>query len=626
MAVLLPLLLVWAFLLRAWVATPELTSRRFPDESYGRDNLRALLLHGQIRPDNTFYPSLSYLPQAALLAASEGLHRATGAKAFGVFGARGSLSATGYLLCRLLQAVFGTLSLYLTFRIGRRLFSPGVGLGGALLLSVVEWHIRQSAIFKPDILLILTCLLAFLWSLDAAERQELRRYLLAGAGIGLALASKYNAAPMALPLCVAALAGGSWRNWRRWAWLALAGVTAASVFVLLNPFVVVDPGFYVNDFQGTIRHYQDMGVVNQGSHATLPLHALQTLLSASYHGLVVGALGLAGAVGLVIATVRRPRSSEPGSALQRLGRGMALTYVAGYTLLYSLATTYPSPHNWLPLTPFIALFAAWTVFRVWEWLAAHWPVLARSDVKSLAAAAMIVPLVLSAQRIAYSHVVRDTWTAAKDYLAGNLEPAADRLFYYEQGEARLVLRYGQNKAMAVGVERLDQVPPSTLDRADAELFPSDRRAGKEGDFYRRRVAALAPQQVVHIPAELFRHRGPALDLLVHPWRSAGDPLPVTLEHQGAAPRRLTGHLPPLAPDELGSLQVVLPEKWRWRALRSVSLGDQELSLANLGRAPEAVATERFDAAAARAPLLLTLRYPISPAAGEIQVWLRRWQR
>ena len=166
---LLPLLLAWSFAVRAWVATPELSSQRFFDERFGVENIRMLVLEGQIKPARGYHPSLSYLPQAALLALSDRLHRATSREVFDVFGEKG-LTASGYLLCRLLQACFGTLSLYLTFLIGRRLFSPGVGLAGALLLSAVDWHIRQSVIFKPDILLLMTCLLAFLWSLKAAEK------------------------------------------------------------------------------------------------------------------------------------------------------------------------------------------------------------------------------------------------------------------------------------------------------------------------------------------------------------------------------------------------------------------------------------------------------------------------
>jgi dolichyl-phosphate-mannose--protein O-mannosyl transferase len=164
-------LLVWSFALRAWAAGFDLTAERFWDERYGFQNIEALLATGSPRPANGFHPSLSYLPQAALLAASEGLYQATGREAFRVRLGNGLFTPTAYLLARLLQALFGTLSLLLTYLIGRRLFSAKVGLGAALLLSVVPWHIRQSVIFKPDILLVLTTLLAFWWSLEAAGRR-----------------------------------------------------------------------------------------------------------------------------------------------------------------------------------------------------------------------------------------------------------------------------------------------------------------------------------------------------------------------------------------------------------------------------------------------------------------------
>jgi Dolichyl-phosphate-mannose-protein mannosyltransferase len=620
--VFLPLLLIWSFLLRAWVATPDLTARRFPDEVFGRDNVRALLVDGQLRPEVTAYPSLSYLPQAALLGLSEGLHRVTGQEVFSVFTQGGrtvGLSATGYLLCRLLQVVFGTLSLYLTFRIGKRLFSASVGLGGALLLSVVEWHIRQSVIFKPDILLLLTSLLAFLWSLDAAEKPGWRRYLLAGVGIGLAFSSKYNAAPLAIPLLVATLARGPVRDRRRWAWLVLAGVTAVVVFLLLNPYMLIDPDAYVTTFGSTLRHYAKKGVALRSSHGTLPLHALRTLLSESFHGPVVGALSLLGLAGLAVAVVRRPRGEDPDSGTRWLGRAMALAYVAGYILLYSLTTTNPSPHNWLVLTPFTALFAAWAVVSSWRWLSTRWPVLAWPGATAAAVPAVLL-LTSSAQWTAYHHQLPTTWEVAQRRLTESLRPVKGRLAYYEPvaGE-ELVLRSRNGKAFTLAAERLDQIPPGLLDRADAELFPEDRLAGAAGDFYRSRVAAVAPEGVVRLHPSLFRSWGPSLVILIHPWRQVGRPMDLDLQPAGA-PRRRVILLPGLAPQELGSLELVLPEG---ADVHGALLAGEPLALAGFSSDPQVVVTTRFDAVEAKAPLLVRLAL----AGGqEVRARLYRWQR
>jgi hypothetical protein len=615
-------LLAWSFLLRAWVATPELTARRFPDEKFGRDNLRALFVHGQLRPAGTFYPSLSYLPQAALLGLSEGLHRVTGREVFRVFDPSRDLSATGYLLCRLLQAMFGVLSLYLTFRIGKRLFSASVGLGGALFLSALEWHIRQSVIFKPDILLLLFSLLAFFWSLGAAERPGWRRYMLAGVGIGLALSSKYNAAPLAIPLFVATVARGPGRDRRRWAWLVLAGATAAAVFLILNPYVLIDPEKYISDFSSTLDHYEKKGATRQGSHGMLPLHAVQTLLSESFHGPVVGALGLLGLGGLAVTGIRnRPRGEDPDFARRQLGRAMALAYVVGYVLLYSFATTYPSPHNWLLLTPYTSLCAAWVIVRSWKWLAARRPVLARPPVTAAAVAPPVLLVAFSGLWSAYHHALPETWGEVAHRLTNDLAPLTGRLVYYEEGETRLVLRSHDGKAWAIEMERLDQVPQGLLDRADAELFPESRLGEAGGELYRRRLAAFTPGEAVRVRPSLFRFWGPPLVILVHAWRQVG--LPADLNLPLSPPRRKLLTLPSLTPHELGSLELALPEG---HGIQEVLLGGKPLELARFKGNPQILVTTRFDAEEAKAPLFIHLERPAFADGEEVRVRLYRWQR
>ncbi len=177
----LALLLVWAGGLRVWLAAPGLDRGRFWDERYGVENVCSLLLDGQLRPANGFHPGLSYLPHAALLAASAGLHRLSGSAVFAVFSGSDDLSPTGYFLCRLLQVLAAILSLYLAYRIGRRLESPAAGLIAALLLAAVPWHLRQSVIFKPDSLLVAATLAAFAASLAAADRPTRRGLVVAGA-------------------------------------------------------------------------------------------------------------------------------------------------------------------------------------------------------------------------------------------------------------------------------------------------------------------------------------------------------------------------------------------------------------------------------------------------------------
>jgi hypothetical protein len=306
---------------------------------------------------------------------------------------------------------------------------------------------------------------------------------------------------------------------------------------------------------------------------------------------------------------------------------MALSYVFGYVLLYSLATTYPSPHNWLVLTPFTSLFAAWAVASLWQGLAARWRLLARPRMRAAAAAPATAVVLLSGAWAAYPLAVPLTWQAAERHVAARLRPVAGRLVYYERSERWLGFKKGRGKAVGMEAPRLDLVPPEELDRADAELFLEDRLSGIAGDFYRRRVAAVPPHQRERIRPAPFRLRGPSLIVLTHPWRKAGKPIAFELALSGRKRGQLAGRLPDrIAPEQLGSLEIALPDVLRRTGIASVFLGGKPLAMTRIGGAVEVVATARFSAAEATRLLVLRLHDPSLAEKAEIRILLHRWQR
>jgi len=617
-AVGLGLLLVWSFALRFWYGSIELDSRRYWDERYGLENIGALL-DGELRPANGYHPSLSYLPQAALVATSRGLYLATGAEIFRVRyeeKERG-FTPTAYFLCRLLQTVFGTLSLYLVFFIGRRLFSPPVGLLAALVLSVVFWHIRQSVIYKPDILLVLTCLLAFALSLRAAERPCRGAYLLAGGAIGLALASKFNAGPIAIPLVVAALVGG-WHDRRRWLWLVMAGALAAGVFLMLNPYVVLDLEIYTTDFRRTLRDYASKGVEHRSSHLYVLWHGFLSLISANFHGKIIGIVGLLGSIAFPAGLVERGAGRD-----RRLGWAMALSYIAAYAVLYSLSTTNPSPHNWLPLTPFVAIFAAAGLWHLWQRVAARWPLLRGRTVGAATVILLTALLAGRANLYAYREVIPTTWEEVGRYLQRELRPVPRRLIWYEKSDHRLVLRHGPIRAASRGVERLAAVAPELLDRADAEVFLATRLEGATSGFYQKRLAQVEPSRVRRFRAEWFRAHGPELVVITHPWHMAGDP--VAMARWAPRANRLVARLPEgLGAGETVSLEIRCPRKL---SVRGVTVMGEPVSLIWAGKPPGAkrLWSERFVVPERAAAVELAIAPDENPARrAAIRVWVHRW--
>lgn len=158
--ILLAMILVAALGVRVWYASYRLDSSRFWDERYAMRNVRPILNHGTLQPVSSYYPSPVFnLPAAALLAASERLHTATGWQGFDAVSGN-SLRPTGYLLLRGLQSLYGVAAVAVIFLVGRMLFSRAVGLIAALVLAFMPWQIHASGYFKPDALLVLTTLLA----------------------------------------------------------------------------------------------------------------------------------------------------------------------------------------------------------------------------------------------------------------------------------------------------------------------------------------------------------------------------------------------------------------------------------------------------------------------------------
>src|SRR4051812_42572915 len=134
--------LLASFAVRTWDASFGLYAGRHFDERFTFKNVSAILKHGELKPRHAFYLSLSYLPQTAVLAASDGLYRMTDRPVFSIFDdSRDGNSPTAYWLARMVNVVYGTLSLWVLFLIGRRLYSPEVGLLAAAALAAVPRHL-----------------------------------------------------------------------------------------------------------------------------------------------------------------------------------------------------------------------------------------------------------------------------------------------------------------------------------------------------------------------------------------------------------------------------------------------------------------------------------------------------
>jgi len=501
--------------IRVWQALPGLEEGRFIDERYPLENIEVLLKKGQLRPANGLHPGLSYLPHALLLEASRMAHRVSGIETFAVFDSRGKFSPTAYFLCRMLQVVFATTSLWLTFLIGRRLGGDTLGLLAALFLSTTPWHIRQSVVYKADMTLVVTVVLAFYLSLRAIDRPTQRRYIAAGIAIGLSLAAKFNAAPIAVPLVVGTLLtlGLSSRSCLS---LLSAATASAATFVAFDPYAVIDPDFYLNDMGRTIRIYQRKAVAaGAQSRWGLVPNAARDLASGGYFGPVVGTLGLLGLLATASQALIGLHRSRTG-----VGWLMLASYPVSYLAFYAVGTSRPDPHNWLPMAPFVALGAAWMVRELGRRILTLVPEIPGRRILTAALCATLVGMVSwPALRFSYSKAVPTTADRALEFLQARLKRPNGRLVV---SESELVVSpYNQRAKRRFAIadrDHRDLLGPVILTLSDAEIFPLERLSDPgTSSMYRQRVSIFPSEDVLVVEPRPFRAQGQALVCIAHPF-------------------------------------------------------------------------------------------------------------
>ncbi len=147
-------------------------------------------------------------------------------------------AASLYPAGRVVAAGLALLGVYWTYRAGCELESKWLGVVAAAQLAVFPQHVRESHFVLADVPSASFAMLALWLGLRAARTRTIRAYALAGAAAGLAAATKYNAAFVIVPIVVSWVALD--RRWRNIGSPIAALVAMAAVFLLLNPYVVLD--------------------------------------------------------------------------------------------------------------------------------------------------------------------------------------------------------------------------------------------------------------------------------------------------------------------------------------------------------------------------------------------------
>jgi hypothetical protein len=311
-----------------------------------------------------------------------------------------------FVVARVTAAVVGTLAVWLLYLAGARLFGRATGLLAAALLAVSFLAVFYSHLALNDVPTLAPVALSLWGTAGVLRAGRTRDYLIAGVGLGLACATKYTGGVVLVPLLAAAGLGIAAPATRGAALrgLLLAGIAAVGVFIVVNPFAILDFGA----FRDGLRHQADaaddalgkLGLTQTSGH----LYYLWSFTwGLGWVPLVAAAIGL----GLLALDDRR--------ALLVLGPAPIL-----FVLFMGTQGRYFG--RWLlPIFPIACLLGAYAIVRLTQLTRERAPALAPA-VAALGAVVLLGQGVVYSLHSAMTLSRADTRNVARDWLVEHVPP------------------------------------------------------------------------------------------------------------------------------------------------------------------------------------------------------------
>jgi hypothetical protein len=176
-------------------------------------------------------PAFSYLLHAVLglwFGGGDGVGTALATDPKGVF-----------IVSRVTAAVLGAAAVAFVHLAGARLYDRRVGLVAAAVMAVAFLPVFYSHLALNDVPALLPLAVSVYGSAGVLVRGRPLDYAVAGAGLGIAAATKYTAGIVVLPLAVACASQLLAERRAALRGIALAAGLGAACFVLANPFAVL---------------------------------------------------------------------------------------------------------------------------------------------------------------------------------------------------------------------------------------------------------------------------------------------------------------------------------------------------------------------------------------------------
>ena len=253
-------------------------------------------------------------------------------------------TASFVFIGRVVCALFGTATVYVAYRLGKR-FSIRSGLLCMAILAAIPQHIEYSHMLRPEIPAIFFVLLAHDVALSMLEDPRLGLYWLFGLATGITISLKYT---IGLPLLFTLLSAHFIvRKQSRLSWLIRSFLVMAIVFFLTNPFLFTS-GEGLQYWQKRVDVLYAAGEDYYGKSTIAYYIEFLTRYDYNIPLMLFAAFGIPLSV----------------ASFGRKGLFLAVYPLTVFFWLSSFETR--RTHGLLPLHPFLGFWAAVTLTEIWR--------------------------------------------------------------------------------------------------------------------------------------------------------------------------------------------------------------------------------------------------------------------
>ncbi len=349
-------------------------------------------------------------------------------------------SAPMLYIGRLLSVLASVATVGLTAALAGRLFGRGVAWVSALLLAVSLLPVREAHFATVDSLLVAWVVLTLWLGVGIARRGAWRDYVATGVALALALATKIGAIVLLAPILVAQVAA-VWapprQLTRHWTRLLVLGLVAVAIWLLLNPYAVLNPGGYFDlDRNDSVRTQSlvvrgDLPVLYTLQFEGTPpyLYVLSNWLPWGL-GLplqIVAVMGVGYSVWRLLRPQHMREPSAPGDAPRWFADAYLLVWLAAYVIVaggaYAKFIRYA-----LPLVPVLCILAGRLMVDLWVRAGAR----GRWVVVVLSGAVVVMSLAYTAGYVGL-YLQQDVRLEAAAWIRTHIPPAASVLVEKDEG-------------------------------------------------------------------------------------------------------------------------------------------------------------------------------------------------